>query len=94
MGWGAWFVLQQSDESRFTRECARRQLRCMPHRELLATAETLLSQWMDADQLLRQAVRRVAELETAAALRDAPPLQPPTPWHRQLAQQLLGQRPG
>ena len=90
MGWGSWFVLTHSEENRFTRECALRQLRSLPRDQLLAASETLLNQWLDADQLLRRAVRRVAELETADALRDARPASEPLPWHKALARQLLG----
>ena len=89
MAWGNWFVLNHSEEALFTRECAVRHLRSLPPDQLLAAAELIARQWFDADQLLRQASKRVAELEIEIALVDAPPLGAPQLWHQQAARDLL-----
>ena len=89
MGWGQWFVLNHSEEALFSRECGVRYLRSLPPDQLLAAAESIARQWFDADQLLRQASKRVAELEIEIALSDAPPLGEPDAWHLEAARDLL-----
>ena len=86
-----WFVISHSVEDALKRECALRHLRGLPHDQLLAAAESLLTEHIDATKLLSRAVARVAELEVKEALRDAPPAESePRPWHMELARTLLG----
>jgi len=89
MGWGDWFVLNHSEEKQFKREVFIRHLRKLPPDQLLGTAETMLHQWVDTSQLLSQAIKRVAELEMQAAVRDEPA---GDAWRAQLAAELLRPR--
>jgi len=86
MAWGEWFVLNHSEEDAFKREVFIRHLRHLPPDQLLGTAETMLHQLIDASQLLSKAIKRVAELEMQAAVRDEPDQ---GGWKAALAAELL-----
>lgn len=51
-------------------EIQRRQLKVMPEDQLRGLADSLMVAFHDRDQLLRNAMRRIAELEVKQALMD------------------------
>jgi hypothetical protein len=90
----SWLFIQQSPESSFRREAMLRALRRMPQAQLLAQAEQLAADLLEACTRLDQAARRIAELECAEALRDARPFpRKPAPRHFQMVRELLTGRP-
>jgi len=68
-------------------EAARRAIPRLHRHDLEARLDSALVQMMTHDQLLRQALARVMELEIAAAL--SAPADDPAPHHRQWAAELL-----
>jgi len=67
MGLAPWMIYSPSRERAFALEADRRELRAMPHAELLAAAERLTMRDAMQDQLLRQAIGRILELECVLA---------------------------
>jgi len=67
MGLAPWMIYSPTAERAFALEADRRELRAMPHAELLAAAERLTMRDAIQDQLLRQAIGRILELECVLA---------------------------
>jgi len=67
MGLAPWMIYSPSPERAFALEADRRELRAMSHAELLAAAERLTMRDAIQDQLLRQAIGRILELECVLA---------------------------
>lgn len=70
MGWAGWMNASHSLERQVVVEAQRRQLQAMPVDHLRATADSLLTAFHERDLLLRNAMRRIAELEIKQALLD------------------------
>ena len=70
MGWGQWMAAPASLESQATLAIQRQQLQRMSAEEVLALADSLLVAFHDRDRLLRNAMKRLAELEVRQALMD------------------------
>lgn len=66
-------------------ERGRRSIRRVHRHELEALADSLLVAHVSQQQIIRQAMKRVAELEAREAIRD------PAPRHQQWAREVLGQ---
>lgn len=71
MGWGEWMATSHSLERQATIEIHRREVRTMPEPELRALADHLVVQAHQQAVILRNAMRRIAELEVKGALLDA-----------------------
>lgn len=84
MGWGQWMAAPASLESQATLAIQRQQLQRMSAEEVLALADSLLVAFHDRDRLLRNAMKRLAELEVRQALID----------HEAVARQLRSEQGG
>lgn len=70
MSWGAWMAVSHSLEKQAHIEAHRREVRVMPEPELRALADSMVCQAHDRDLILRNAMKRIAELEVQRALVD------------------------
>jgi len=70
MGWGEWMATPATLEAQASLAIQRRQLQKLSHAQLEATADQLLVAFHDRDRLLRNAMKRLAELEIRQALMD------------------------
>lgn len=83
----AWLDATLSLSAQLQLEAARRAIPQLHRHDLEARLDSALVQMMTHDQLLRQALARVMELELQQAL--AAPAAEPAPHHRQWAAELL-----
>ena len=70
MGWGEWMTVNRSLERSATIEIQRRQLQVMPDDQLRGVADSMLHALHQQEELLKNAMRRIAELEIKHALID------------------------
>jgi hypothetical protein len=70
MGWGQWMAASHSLERQAQIEIHRREVKVMPVDQLRALADHLVCQAHDRDLMLRNAMRRIAQLEVQHALID------------------------
>lgn len=71
MGWGAWMATSHSLERQAQIEIHRREVRVMPEDQLRALADHLVCCSHNQAVILRNAMRRIAELEMQSALFDS-----------------------
>jgi len=70
MGWGDWMTVNRSLERSAGIEIQRRQLQVMHPDQLRGVADSLLCAFHQQEDLLKNAMRRIAELEIKHALMD------------------------
>lgn len=85
---GHWLLLEQSAETMFTRECAKRRLRAMKPDRLLEVSEALVENLISYQQIIKQAAGRIAQLESERMLADAGPFPAPSEMHHRIARDL------
>ena len=84
MSWADWMADSPSLEREAMLEIQRRELQQLPEKDLRAVADSMIVAFHGNDHILRNAMRRIAELEMQKALVD----------HVQVAQKLAPQRQG
>lgn len=84
----SWLLLKKSAETDFARECVHRKLRSLSHAELLPIAERIADSLMAYQQIIKQAAKRIAELDARQMTADGVAVPPPSDWHHLVAQEL------
>lgn len=87
----SWLLLEKSAETDFARECIHRKLRSLSHAELLPITERIADSLLAYQQIIKQAAKRIAELEAHQMMADGVAVPPPSDWHHFAAQVLSAQ---